>query len=294
MSARILVVEDDPSLSEVVCSLLEMNGYACVPAFSGTEARMLVERVARDCAAGGFGSRESLGPREAPGPCDAVGGSEAAASAVPFDLVICDLMLPGMSGEDLIAYIRRLSEVPVIVVSAKGQVVDRVALLRSGADDYLVKPFSLEELLARVEVQLRRASRRARADGTGGVAEGDGSVPGISKGARLAAGDLRTLRFGLWRACADDRTFEAGGRPVRLTRTEFDIVWLLMANPRRVFSRYDLLGAVHADGDLGEEKTASTHVGNIRAKLRGTGTEDYIETVWGIGYKLCADPDALR
>lgn len=294
MSARILVVEDDPSLSEVVCSLLEMNGYACVPAFSGTEARMLVERTAQDCTAGGFGSRESLGPREAPGPCDAVGGSEAAASAVPFDLVICDLMLPGMSGEDLIAYIRRLSEVPVIVVSAKGQVVDRVALLRSGADDYLVKPFSLEELLARVEVQLRRASRRARADGTGGVAEGDGSAPDISKGARPAAGDLRTLRFGLWRACADDRTFEAGGRPVRLTRTEFDIVWLLMANPRRVFSRYDLLGAVHADGDLGEEKTASTHVGNIRAKLRGTGTEDYIETVWGIGYKLCADPDALR
>lgn len=270
MSARILVVEDDPSLSEVVCSLLEMNGYACVPAFSGTEARMLVERAARGRAAG------------------------ESASAVPFDLVICDLMLPGMSGEDLIAYIRRLSEVPVIVVSAKGQVVDRVALLRSGADDYLVKPFSLEELLARVEVQLRRASRRARADGTGGVAEGGGSAPGVSKGAHPAAGDLRTLRFGLWRACADDRTFEAGGRPVRLTRTEFDIVWLLMANPRRVFSRYDLLGAVHADGDLGEEKTASTHVGNIRAKLRGTGTEDYIETVWGIGYKLCADPDALR
>lgn len=250
MKARVLVVEDDPSLSEVVCSALEMNGCACVPAFSGTEARMLIDSAARDT------------------------------TADPFDLVVCDLMLPGMPGEELIAHMRglgsesgapasarRLAEAPVIVVSAKGQVVDRVALLRSGADDYLVKPFSLEELLARVEVQLRHAARRPR-----------------------TMDDCGVLRFGRWRACADDRTFEVDGVPVKLTRTEFDIVWLLMENPRRVFSRYDLLAAVHTDGDLGEEKTASTHVGNIRAKLKGTGTEDYIETVWGVGFKLTADP----
>lgn len=256
--ARILVVEDDPSLSEVVCSLLEMGGYACAPAFSGTEARMLVDQAAR-------------------GPVEGV-----------FDLVVCDLMLPGISGEDLISHVRglgsgpgassaarRLAEVPVIVVSAKGQVVDRVALLRSGADDYLVKPFPLEELLARVEVQLRHAARRLQSNGDVDVSEGDRT---------------HTLRFGRWQACADGRMFEADGRPVRLTRTEFDIVWLLMSNPKRVFSRYDLLEAVHADGDLGEEKTASTHVGNIRAKLKGTGTEGYIETVWGVGFKLTADP----
>lgn len=254
MKARVLVVEDDPSLSEVVCSALEMNGCACAPAFSGTEACMLIDSAARG------------------------------ATDDPFDLVVCDLMLPGMPGEELIAHMRglgsepgapasarRLAEAPVIVVSAKGQVVDRVALLRSGADDYLVKPFSLEELLARVEVQLRHAARRSRLD--------DGAMD-----------DRRALHFGRWRACADDRTFEVDGVPVKLTRTEFDIVWLLMESPRRVFSRYDLLAAVHTDGDLGEEKTASTHVGNIRAKLKGTGTEDYIETVWGVGFKLTADP----
>ncbi len=282
--ARVLVVEDDPSLSEVMCSLLEMNGYACTPAFSGTEARMLVDAAARSATASG-------GPAGSTGP---TGGTTAGPS---FNLVICDLMLPGLSGEELIAHLRglaavpdapasaqRLAEVPVIVVSAKGQVVDRVALLRSGADDYLVKPFPLEELLARVEVQLRHAARCvANANGLESCGADAGTSGPSPKGPV-------TLRFGRWQACAADRTFAVDGRPVKLTRTEFDIVWLLMANPKRVFSRYDLLAAVHGDGDLGEEKTASTHVGNVRAKLKGTGTEEYIETVWGVGFKLTADP----
>ena len=274
---RILVVEDDPSLSEVVCSLLEMNGHACVPAFSGTEARMLVDAAARSVT--GFGVAGGAGSAGSANPTNPADGTAAAA---PFDLVICDLMLPGMSGEELIAYIRRLSEVPVIVVSAKGQVVDRVALLRSGADDYLVKPFPLEELLARVEVQLRHAARCA--------ASGPEDYGSDAGAAGPNPAEPETLQFGRWQACAADRTFAVDGRPVKLTRTEFDIVWLLMANPKRVFSRYNLLAAVHADGDLGEEKTASTHVGNIRAKLKGTGTEGYIETVWGVGFKLTADP----
>ena len=283
--ARVLVVEDDPSLSEVVCSLLEMNGYSCMPAFSGTEARMLVDAAARSDAGSGV----------AGSPAGFACPDDGVAADLSFDLVICDLMLPGLPGEELIAHLRglaaapdapasaqRLAEVPVIVVSAKGQVVDRVALLRSGADDYLVKPFPLEELLARVEVQLRHAAR-CSANGPEGYrphAEASGLNPA----------EPQTLRFGRWQACAADRTFAVDGRPVKLTRTEFDIVWLLMANPKRVFSRYDLLVAVHADGDLGEEKTASTHVGNVRAKLRDTGTEEYIETVWGVGFKLTADP----
>ena len=224
--ARLLVVEDDPSLSEVVCSFLRLRGYACQAAYSGTEAQLVLER--NDGA---------------------------------FDLVICDLMLPGLAGEDLIASVRSTSTVPIVVVSAKGTPDDRIALLRAGADDYLVKPFQLEELLARIEVQLRHAARE-----------------------RGTVGGVRT--FGVWRACARDRSFVAGSVPVRLTRTEFDIVWLLMGSPNRVFTRRDVLAAVHEPGDDREEKTASTHVGNIRAKLRGTGTEHYIETVWGIGFKL--------
>lgn len=229
---RILVVEDDPSLNDVVCSFLRLRGYACTAAFSGTEGRMLLERDAR-----------------------------------PFDLVVCDLMLPGASGEELIAEVRAGagSSVPIVVVSAKGSPDDRVALLRLGADDYLVKPFQLEELLARIEVQLRHAARER------------GPEP---------AGAVRT--FGDWWASSADRTFWANGTPVKLTRTEFDIVWLLMGSPNRVFTRHQLIEAVRGNEDAREEKTASTHVGNIRAKLKDTGTTCGIETVWGIGFKLCA------
>ncbi len=228
---RILVVEDDPSLNDIVCSFLRLRGYACTAAFSGTEGRMLLER-----------------------------DSEA------FDLVVCDLMLPGATGEELIATVRTVSAVPVVVVSAKGSASDRVALLRLGADDYLVKPFELEELLARIEVQLRHAAREQPAGEAGAV-----------------------RAFGDWRACLADRSFAANGVPIKLTRTEFDLVWLLMGAPNRVFTRHQLLEAVRGDEDAREEKTASTHVGNIRAKLRATGTSCGIETVWGIGFKLCAE-----
>lgn len=172
--ARILVVEDDSSISDVVCSTLSGSGFVCTPAYSGTEAKLLIE------------------------------------SGEPFDLAICDLMLPGMPGEDVVALIRSRGAAPILVTSAKAQVVDRVALLRMGADDYLVKPFDLDELVARVEALLRRA----------------GSFPDGAGGADAAV----------------------------------------------------------------EEKAISTHVSNVRAKLRPSGTEGYIETVWGIGFKLAELP----
>lgn len=122
---KILIVEDDASISDIVCSTLSEEGYECHPAYSGTEARMLIEQ------------------------------------GLAFDLAICDLMLPGLSGEEVVALIRSKSTVPILVTSAKAQVVDRVALLRMGADDYLVKPFDLDELSARVEALLRRSAGMA-------------------------------------------------------------------------------------------------------------------------------------
>ncbi len=122
---KILIVEDDASISDIVYSTLSEEGYECHPAYSGTEARMLIEQ------------------------------------GLAFDLAICDLMLPGLSGEEVVALIRSKSTVPILVTSAKAQVVDRVALLRMGADDYLVKPFDLDELSARVEALLRRSAGMA-------------------------------------------------------------------------------------------------------------------------------------
>ena len=121
----ILVIEDDAAINDVVCSTLKGEGYECVSAYSGTEARLLLQ---------------------------------AEPSTYSFDLVICDLMLPGMPGEEVVAFIRAQSNVRILVISAKAEVVDRVSLLRQGVDDYLVKPFDLDELVARVEALLRRSA----------------------------------------------------------------------------------------------------------------------------------------
>lgn len=228
-SPRVLVVEDDAALSEVVCTFLGDEGYACVPAFSGTEALLLAERA---------GEKDR-----------------------PFDLVILDLMLPGVPGEELIGCLRAVGvAVPVIVTSARSAVTDRVSLLRLGASDYLVKPFDLDELLARVEVQLRDRAVVA-------------PVPG-------------TLRFGRWELDPVARTFAVDGEALRLTRTEFDILAALMREPSRVFTKQALFELVRNEEALTEERTISTHISNLRVKLRPSGTDAYIQTVWGIGFKL--------
>ena len=237
----VLVVEDDAAISDVTCSFLAQEGYACTPVFSGTEARLVL-------------------------------------GAHRFDLVICDLMLPGLPGEDVVALVRAQGAMPVIVTSAKGTTSDKVALLRTGADDYLVKPFDLDELLARIEVQLRRVrDARLAPDAAAGTAPASGLAAPRSE---------RALRFRAWIADEDTRTFTVDGAPVRLTRTEFDLVCALMRRPRKVFTKRELFAAAWREEPVVEEKTVNTHIGNIRAKLKGTGTEGYIETVWGIGFKL--------
>lgn len=225
----ILIVEDDAAISDVVRTTLEREGYACRCAYSGSEACLLIE--------GGFA----------------------------FDAVICDLMLPGVTGEEVLAAIRAQGDVPVIVASAKGDVSDRVALLREGADDYLVKPFDLDELLARLEAVLRR--------------KGVVSASGADDAASVSV-------FCEWRIDEQGRTFSAAGREIALTRTEFDILAAFVRHPKKVFTKRELFEIVRNEEALTDERTISTHISNIRRKLKGSGTQDYIETVWGIGFKL--------
>lgn len=238
MRPRVLVVEDDAAISDVVFSALTQEGYACRCAYSGTEALMIVE------------------------------------SGEEFDVVLCDLMLPGASGEEVIAALRARGTTPVIVASAKGEVADRVALLRMGADDYLVKPFDLDELIARVEALLRRA-HAAGADAA--------CVPEAS-----------ALSFGQWCLDEDARTFSVAGSPVRLTRTEFDILAALMHHPKKVFTKRELFEIARNEEALADERTINTHMSNMRAKLKETGTDVYLETVWGIGFKLADIEAAVR
>lgn len=229
--ARILVVEDDAAINDVVCSFLSRAGYACVPAFSGTEALLRLE-----------------------------------AGATAFDLVITDLMLPGAAGERVVETARRRSAAPIIVTSARREVGDRVDLLRLGADDYLVKPFDLDELLARVEAHLRRW-HAAGADAA-------------------ASGEAGLLAYRTWRLDASDRSFHVAGAPVKLTRTEYEMMRALMDHPGRVLTKRALSAAAGGDEAALEDKSVATHVGNLRAKLKPTGTDAWLETVWGIGFKL--------
>ncbi|WP_165042924.1 response regulator transcription factor [Adlercreutzia sp. ZJ138] len=245
--AKILVIEDDAAISDVVCSTLCGAGFCCIPAYSGTEARLLLDQ--KDV----------------------------------FDLVICDLMLPGIPGEEVVSLIRTKSAVPILVTSAKAQVVDRVALLHMGADDYLVKPFDLDELVARVEALIRRSMRPV------GVL-GESAAPKLASSSNstslTANSSAPSQTYGKWKLYEDARKLEAAGTPVKLTRTEFDIVAALMRRPSKVFTKRELYREVWHEDAAVEEKAINTHVSNIRTKLKGTGTESYIETVWGIGFKL--------
>lgn len=228
-NARILIIEDDTDINELVAASLRKAGYACAQAFSGSEARLVLNAA-------------------------------AARGDAPFDLVITDLMLPGASGEDLVQEIRSTSDAP-IVVSARTETNDKVELLKLGADDYLAKPFDLDELHARIAVQLRHAAR------------------GVGRSAAV-------LRFKDWVLDTEARTLVASGEPIKLTRLEYDIVETLARRPKKVFTKRELFAAAWNEECVVEEKAVNVHISNIRSKLKPSGTDDYLETVWGIGFKL--------
>ena len=171
------------------------------------------------------------------------------------DLALLDLMLPGLSGE---AVLPRLAGLPVIVVSAKADIDSKIGLLLGGAADYVTKPFVLRELLARVAVRLREAPAR----------EGG------------------TVSFGPLRLDADARWVAVDGAEVRLTRTEYAILRLLMASPSQVITKSRLLDEIARDTPDCTESSLKTHVSNLRKKLRDAGAGDCIESVWGIGFKM--------
>ena len=236
-AVRVLIVEDDADINQIVATHLARRGMECTQAFSGSEARLLI------------------------------GGD-----AFPFDIVVSDLMLPGLSGEELVALIReRDARVPIIVISARTATSDRIDLLKLGADDYLTKPFDLDELVARIEVQLRHRGLVGAGDGAVGAASGE--TPD-------------TLRFRTWELDPEARTFTVANEPVELTRIEFNILQALISHPKRVFSKQELFERAWGEHYAADDNTVNVHVSNIRAKLKASGTDSYIKTVWGMGFKL--------
>lgn len=216
---KILIVDDDLDIGNLLEETLTQAGYQTVRAYSGTEALLSI------------------------------------ATARP-DLILLDLMLPGLNGEALLPH---LKGIPVIVVSAKVDVDNKVDLLLGGAADYVTKPFNTKELLARIAVQLRN---------------------------RTASDAASVLTLEDIALHTDTHSVTVSANEVKLTRTEYAILKLLLQNPTQVLTKSLLLDRISADTPDCTETSLKMHISNLRKKLRDAGGRDYIEAVWGIGFKL--------
>jgi DNA-binding response OmpR family regulator len=220
----VLVVDDEPIVREVVVRYLEREGFKTLEADHGDRARELLERQAPD-------------------------------------LVVLDVMLPGADGLELCRWIRSRSELPVIMLTARGEEADRIVGLELGADDYVTKPFSPRELAARVRTVLRRSGA------TNGTRE------------RLAFGELE-LDSG-------SREVRRAGEEVRLTAKEFDLLWFLASHPRRVFARDQLMSSVWGYEAALDTGTVTVHMRRLREKIeRDPSHPTHLQTVWGVGYRF--------
>ncbi|WP_455719608.1 response regulator transcription factor [Agathobacter sp.] len=232
-SGEILIIEDDRDINDLLATALGKAGYATTQAWSGTEGQMLIK----------------------------LNGSA-------YSLVLLDLMLPGISGEKLLEEIRQTdTSLPVIILTAKDELDEKINLLTSGADDYITKPFEIKEVIARVAVQLRHAKSDPSGIDAGGT------------NARLKYGQLeldRTSRQLLVNGTAADG----------ITKQEFSILELLMGHPKQVFAKEDIFEYAWDEPYMGETKTLDVHISNIRKKIKKLTEVECIETVWGIGYKM--------
>ncbi len=226
---RILVVDDEDKIRNIIRMYFTKEGFEITEASDGSQAL------------------EILGREQ-------------------FDLIVLDIMMPGLDGWAVCREVRTVSSVPIIMLTARGEEVDRVVGLEMGADDYVVKPFSPRELLARVKAVLRRTDRAGNTDGK------DPDLLVFDKSVEI---NLQT------------RMVSINKQPVQLTVKEFDLLVFLTKYPGRVFTRDELLGGVWGYDYSGDTRTVDTHVNRLRDKLNGVpGCPEMIRTVWGVGYKF--------
>ncbi|MWC30217.1 response regulator [Paenibacillus sp. MMS18-CY102] len=223
---NILVVEDDNDINSLLCNIVRKSGYVPKPAYSGTEAMIHLE------------SRT-------------------------WDMVLLDLMLPGLTGEEVISKLRGESHVPVIIISAKLDQQTKVDMLRTGADDYITKPFDIEEVSARIDSHLRRARRTMEAPQAKEVRHKDIVID------------------------TDAKLVSIGDMAVSLTAREYHILLLLLSSPKKVFTKANLFKSVWQEEYHQDDNTINVHISNLRSKLhKANPGEEYIETIWGMGYRL--------
>lgn len=227
-SSEILVVEDENDINKLLCTMLENEGLLARGAFSGSEALMCVQQK-------------------------------------NWDMILLDLMIPGISGEEAILSIREITKAPIIVISAKTSKETKLELLEKGADDFVCKPFDPDELIARVNCNLRRYL--------------DFNGDNMDKNKILSYKNIDLNR--------ESKEVRVGQNVVILTAREFSILELLLSNPKKVYSKSNIFESVWNEDFLGDDNTVNVHMSRLRKKLSVYNNhEDYIETIWGMGYRL--------
>lgn len=221
--SKILIIEDDTDINNMISTLLKINHFEVVDAYSGTEGLLL--------------------------------------HTDDVDLILLDLMLPGRTGEEIIRDLQKKKRTPIIVMSAIGDLDKKLDLFKLGADDYITKPFANEELLARIEIQLRHSKNNSPKE------------------------DI--LHFKDIELNTKEHSVKCNTKVLNLSKKEFEILRVMMETPTKVFSKNNLIRSVWDDETSADDNTLNVHMSTLRNKLkRANANEEYIETVWSIGYRL--------
>lgn len=253
--ARILIVEDEEKIARFVTLELEHEGYQVEHAADGRTAVDLA--LERD-----------------------------------YDLILLDVLLPQLNGMEVLRRVRKHKDVPVIMVTARDAVMDKVAGLDAGADDYLTKPFAIEELFARIRVALKRSEAVRAASGVGGVGAGEGATGADTAATSPASDSAKTsavpspavLTVGSVALDPDRREVTVGGSPIALTAREFDVLALLMAHAGTVLTRERIAHEALGYDYVGDTNNVDVHIAHLRAKIEDAGGARIIQTVRGVGY----------
>lgn len=251
--ARILIVEDEEKIARFVTLELEHEGYQVEHAADGrTAVDLALERN--------------------------------------YDLILLDVLLPQLNGMEVLRRVRKHKDVPVIMVTARDAVMDKVAGLDAGADDYLTKPFAIEELFARIRVALKRSEAVRTASGVSGVGAGTGAtgaaaIPPAGDSTQVSASlSPATLAVGSVALDPDRREVTVGGSPIALTAREFDVLALLMAHAETVLTRERIAHEALGYEYMGDTNNVDVHIAHLRAKIEDAGGARIIQTVRGVGY----------
>ena len=219
---RILIIEDNEEINDILKEAVTASGYEAVQSFSGSEGLLR------------FSSED-------------------------FDMVLLDLMLPGIKGEEVLSKIKAKSDIPVLVLSAKTDIEGKVNLLRDGASDYITKPFDVREVLARIDLHLKNKTSKA---------------------------PTNEITYNEITVNDESHKCFVNGNEISLTKHEFNLLKLLIIHPEKVYSKRELFELAWEENYVGEDNTVNVHISNIRKKIREHSDNEYIKAVWGIGFRI--------